>query len=174
MGYRVALMPPEVGVDLASARSVYARWPASGLAPTVATDAFVSALVRRWPSIGERPSRLGGSVVIDDEAPFQIDIDGGLVVLDVSWGAIATVLPEVHRLARSSSLPMFLPYEGAILPRRPAGVWSEDFEFVGRLLRPDEDVDLSAEWLARQVRETELIDDIVDVGHAEMNPHADQ
>lgn len=173
MGYRVALMPLEVGGDHQGAQGAYARWPASGVAPTIETDSFLSALVGSWPSIAERSSRLGEDIVIDDEAPFQIDIDGGMVLLDVSWGAMATILPKVHALARSSTVAMFLPYEGAILPRRPGGAWAEDYEFVGLLVRPDEDVDLSAAWLARQERESELIDDIVDVGHAGIDPHRD-
>lgn len=117
------------------------------------------------------PLSVHRDIVIDDDAPFQIDIDGGVVLLDVSWGALTTVLPVVHALARSSSIAMYLPYEGEIVPRPPTASWREPFEYVGRLVRPDEDVDLSPGWQLRQDREVQLIDDAVDVGHGDGDWH---
>jgi hypothetical protein len=171
MGYRVALMPLEVAEGHAAARQVYGRRPNAGVPSTLQSETFLSALIQRWPSIAERPSRFTGDIVIDDDAPFQIDIDGGVVLLDVSWGALTTVLPVVHALARSSSIAMYLPYEGEIIPRPPTASWREPFEYVGRLVRPDEDVDLSPGWQLRQDREVQLIDDAVDVGHGDGDWH---
>jgi len=171
MGYVVALMPLGVGAEHAAAREAYGRWPDSGVAATVESEALLAALVKRWPSIAERPSRSSGDIDIDDEAPFQIDIDAGLVVLDVSWGALMTVLPDVHGLATECEVAMYLPYEGEIVPRSPTASRAEGFEYVGRLVRPDEDVDLVAHWQARQERESQLIDDSIDVGHADFNWH---
>ena len=109
--------------------------------------------------------------MIDEAAPFQIDIDGGLILLDVSWDSLTAVLPVVHALARSSAIAMYLPYEGEVVPRSTTTSWGEDFEYVGRLVRPDEDVDLSAGWQVRQDREVQLIDDAVNVGHVEGDWH---
>lgn len=164
MGYRVALMPVSVGPNLDSAKRVYQRWPTAGVDSTIESEAALRAMLERWPSLAERPSRFSGSFVVDEEAPFQVDIDNGLIVLDVSWGSLVDVLPDVHTLASKAGLAMFLPFEGEI-SKRDENDFREAFQYAGRLILPEDEVDLSVEWFVRQTIESRDIEQQVEDAH---------
>lgn len=112
MGYPVAILPIEEARDAAA---IYERWPAADVPSTVGSEAFLSSLIRAFPTIAARPSRSGTVISLDDDAPFELDIDGGLVVLDVSWDALTRVLPTVRSLAADAGVAMYLPFEETLL-----------------------------------------------------------
>jgi len=170
MGYRAAFLPIEAASDILSARNTYANWPAARVQSSPETERFLSLLLRRWPSVADRPSRFNGSIVSDDDAPFQIDIDGGLLLLEVSWGALATVMPDLRNLASSSGVAMYLPFEGEVVATGE-DLNGSPFGHVGRLVLPGDSDDLTEAWVTREQVESADIDALVEGAHAVTASH---